>query len=149
MNIKRFGLRLFLFILLAAFIFGCSNNQQKEDKIIFFADGENWNAQLTTTSSQTTMESIVINYFYKGNVTELSTSNEIVFSYGTVNGSIAETLHFDQIDKAHFSIKFEGDLIHGDDKIVNIVGKSDEKIMSIIEWNDKSDTLHLTQFARK
>ncbi|MUT66627.1 hypothetical protein [Paenibacillus sp. NEAU-GSW1] len=149
MNIKRFGLSLFLLALLTTFIIGCSKNQQKDEEIIFFAEGENWNAQFTTTTTQTSKENIVIDYFYKGNISELSSSNEIVFSYGTANGSIAEPLHIDKIDKAHFSIEFEGDLIHGEDKLVNIVGKSNENIMSIIEWNDKSETLHLTQFVRK
>ncbi|WP_144940209.1 hypothetical protein [Paenibacillus sp. 32O-W] len=147
MNLKRFVLNLLLLALLTTFIIGCSKNQPKNDEIILYAEGEYWNALYTTNSSQT-KESVVIDFFYKGNLSELSAANEIVFSYGTVNGSIAETLSYDKIDKAHFSIAFDGGLIHGDDKLVNIVGKSDEKIMSIIKWNDKSETLHLTQFAR-
>ncbi|WP_219834281.1 hypothetical protein [Paenibacillus sp. R14(2021)] len=149
MSVKRFGLSLLLLASLSTFIFGCSKNQQNENEIIFYAEGENWNAQFTTTSSQTTKENVVINYFYKGNISDLSTANEIVFSYGTSNGNTVVTIRYDRIDKAYFPIAFEDDLIHGNDKLVSIVGKSDEKIMSIIKWNGKSETLHLTQFLRK
>lgn len=75
-------------------------------------------------------------------MSELSATKEFVFSYGTRNGSIAKTLRYDEIDKAHFSIEFDGDLIQ------DIVGNHDEKIMVIIKWNNKSETIHLTQFEK-
>lgn len=143
MNLKRLGLGLLLLATFITFISGCSGNEQKNAEIIFYAEGENWNSQFKTNSSQSAKEKVELSFFYKGSMSELSATKEIVFSYGTRNGSIAETLRYDEIDKAHFSIELDGDLIQ------DIVGNHDEKIMVIIKWNNKSETMHLTQFEKK
>ncbi|WP_054028700.1 hypothetical protein [Bacillus sp. FJAT-28004] len=143
MILGRLGLGLLLLATLITFISGCSGNEPKNAEIIYYAEGENWNAQYKTNSSQSAKEKVELNFFYKGSISELLATKEIVFSYGTRNGNISETLHYDKIDNAHFSIEFDSDLIH------DIVGNQDEKIMSIIKWNNKSETIHLTQFEKK
>ncbi|WP_028608731.1 hypothetical protein [Paenibacillus harenae] len=143
MNSNRLGLS---YLLIAALIFlvsGCSGNEQKNAEIIFYAEGENWDAQYKTNVTPTEKENVEINFFYKGSISELLAAQEIVFSYGTRNGNIAETLRYDKIDKTHFPIQFEGDLIQ------DIVGNHNEKMMVIIKWNNKSETLHLSQFEKK
>jgi hypothetical protein len=143
MNRKRLGLGLLLLAAFITFISGCSGNEQNNAEIIFYAEGENWNAQYKTNSAQSAKEKVELNFFYKGSLSELLATKEIVFSYGTRNGNLAETLRYDKIDNAHFSIEFDGDLIR------DIVDNHDGKMMSIIKWNNRSGTLQLTQFEKK
>lgn len=45
-------------------------------------------------------ETVTLHFTYKGNLSELSETKRIVFSYGTAEGNIAETIRYDTIDKA-------------------------------------------------
>ncbi|NIK22285.1 hypothetical protein [Paenibacillus lupini] len=140
MKFIRLGLSLLLLVTFITSISGCTGDKQNKSEVIFYAEDENWIAQYKTNSSQTAKEKVVFNFFYKGSFSELIATKEIVFSYGTRKGNIPKTIHYDEIDKAQFLIEFDGDFIQ------DIVGNHEEKILVIIKWNNKSETLQLTQY---
>ena len=136
MSMKRVSIGLLLLLIVIALVFFIAKKQQSIEDPMFLASGEYWNAQITSSALQT--DSITIEYFYKGNLSELAASNDIVFSNGTANGNIAETVHPDELERAHFSIQFDGNFIQEEDKVI-----------SIVKWSDKSETLQFTPYVRK
>ncbi|RIX50203.1 hypothetical protein D3P08_20330 [Paenibacillus nanensis] len=109
---------------------------------MFYGESENWTFQYHTDSKRSGNNTVSVDFYYKGKITELLETKRIVFSYGTSIGSIAETLHFDQIDTAYFNVEFDEDLIQG------IVGKPEEKMRVILEWEDKRETMNITQYEK-
>ncbi|WP_147381830.1 hypothetical protein [Paenibacillus nanensis] len=137
------GLRAFLAACaLVTVISGCSRNEPKPLEIMFYGESENWTFQYHTDSKRSGNNTVSVDFYYKGKITELLETKRIVFSYGTSIGSIAETLHFDQIDTAYFNVEFDEDLIQG------IVGKPEEKMRVILEWEDKRETMNITQYEK-
>ncbi|GGF90484.1 hypothetical protein [Paenibacillus abyssi] len=149
MNNSRIQFKVFVILIISGFVSliaiitcssGCSGNNNHKAEIIFYGEGENWIAKYKSDSSQAVKEKVTLHFFYKGSLPELATSKQIVFSYGTTNGSItADTLNFDKVDRAYFQVEFDRDLIQG------IVGNINEKTLVIVKWNNKSESLNLTQ----
>ncbi len=123
---------------------GCNSNQPKEYMI--FGEGQDWSAQYIETASESSGKEggLTLTFSYKGDINGLMKVKSIVFSYGTSEGNIAETVNYDNgVDKAVIPVDFKGDFIR------NIMGKEDEKILVIVECDGKKDSFNLSQYIKE